>query len=615
MYSNWPFAFWRELFQNSTDANAAHIYVTVEQRDDLTVVTFNDDGIGMSLETLTEVYFNLGASTKDNETTVGGFGRARILTNFSMLWYTIETRDLKVLGDGAEYEVVEPAQYIDGCHMTIGVDATVENLMRELERYLSYSQLVCQVFVNGEMWTNWGFKRRLVRHLEVDDEQFAAVHVSEEGFTGRVIVRVNGTTMFTDRTRAKAQVVIEIIPAVSRKVLTGNRDGFQVRYGDAVRAFLNEVAVNTRSSLKARRRERWETIPGDGALYTMNENALDRVDATDPARHQPDLYVLIDTDDKTIIRALPQYRKHGDSLMRSWTVICDAVISKMLAAAHLADLRWAVGWYLGDPDVRAKYTTVGDVAVFLLNPFRLDGSRIRADRDLQDLVASAKHEVAHVISSEHDEHFANVLSQIDSAVVFKEVSLQQRIGKRVARIHAAGDGVIPSMSIRQIRVLMFICDAGPCTRTTCMDTLWQLADDESMYGKRRQGQTHWAHPTVDNLKERGMVTDVGGSGKSVLYGVTALGRRVYNHVCSTSNDEHYTLYQRARDWWREIEKGNRVPPPPNTFRKGPMDLDRVEQAYLALLNDPDLPAQIRNLRDQLFKQPSKIISSHVCARA
>ncbi len=106
-YSDWYLAFWRELFQNSNDAGAKNINISLHEKpgrssfgeirkEPQTVVrvVFADDGCGMTYDTLDKVYFQIGESTKDGDgSSVGGFGRARLMTCFSQDRYSILTKD------------------------------------------------------------------------------------------------------------------------------------------------------------------------------------------------------------------------------------------------------------------------------------------------------------------------------------------------------------------------------------------------------------------------------------------------------------------------------------------------------------------------------------------
>lgn len=114
-YDAWVEAFPREFFQNSVDAGAKTIRVRIDEakgkgsfgrdphRSSVTRFVFEDDGHGMSHQVLENVFFTLGASTKrDENSSVGGFGRARIMQAFSQDRYSIRTRDRYVEGDGPE---------------------------------------------------------------------------------------------------------------------------------------------------------------------------------------------------------------------------------------------------------------------------------------------------------------------------------------------------------------------------------------------------------------------------------------------------------------------------------------------------------------------------------
>lgn len=217
-YGNWTIAFFRELFQNSVDAGARKIAIEMNEVDargsfgdlpanpgKVTNVVFADDGKGMTAEIIDNVYFKMGKSTKDDPDsgTIGGFGRARIMTCFSQNRYSILTKDRFVMGDGVHFEhgsvgrqLVELEKYAaslessqepgaveslralnadmdmlrqawtkrggyPGCRVEVDLDAspsetwrarpgTLENMRDALRTYLSESQLPCEVTVNGQ---------------------------------------------------------------------------------------------------------------------------------------------------------------------------------------------------------------------------------------------------------------------------------------------------------------------------------------------------------------------------------------------------------------------------------------------------------------------------------
>lgn len=260
-YSDWTLSFWREFFQNSVDAGAKRIDITVEtaeprgsfddhapEMDAVTRIVFSDDGCGMSESVLNNVYFSIGATTKEGGDNIGGYGRARLMTCFANLRYSILTTDRFVMGDGADwvnfdlqqalseietadaklraateaknrnlalYGLFEDRKLIQaaisdsgqrGCRIEVDLDPesgryrskpTKEFMLSRLREYLSESQLSPKVWINGqtpeEFFETDGKKlqaRRgaVRRHLEISTdngtEEFANVHLNESGQAG-----------------------------------------------------------------------------------------------------------------------------------------------------------------------------------------------------------------------------------------------------------------------------------------------------------------------------------------------------------------------------------------------------------------------------------------------
>ncbi len=274
-YARWMRAFWRENVQNSVDARARRIDISLETvgdvDDKLVRVVFADDGVGMTRDVLENVYFALGRSTKDGSdaSNVGGFGRARILTCFGMQSYAIRTLDNVVEGRGGDYTIETVAERHPGCRLDIVVNRVfLPELRDELEDYLRLCQPSgCQIVVQGEPWKAWCNKGGHVRDLVQDDQTFARVYVNKSGaHTGQVIVRIHGSAMFTKETKAAAQVVVELEPSLSRKVLTSNRDGMMWRYERVLDTFLEELAVNTTSAIKPRFASKDDRFEGLGFM-------------------------------------------------------------------------------------------------------------------------------------------------------------------------------------------------------------------------------------------------------------------------------------------------------------------------------------------------------------
>jgi hypothetical protein len=274
-YGDWASRIWGEFCQNSSDAAATSIFISVQELPDRTRVTVADDGLGMTREILERVYFSLGQTTKKGLGTTGGFGRARIVTTFSMMRYAIRTNGLSVEGSGGNYEISEDPEIGSGCEVEIDIDKEDESyssLMAKLHGYLRKSNLPCRVYVNGNLWSEWAYKGEEARRLRKDDEEFATVHVSKNAtISHRVLVRVNGALMYDFYTRAKALVIVEIDRKKSLDVLTSNRDHMRSGYSDAMESFVEELAVDTESAVRPKRIESKTTVPGRGMIVSQRK--------------------------------------------------------------------------------------------------------------------------------------------------------------------------------------------------------------------------------------------------------------------------------------------------------------------------------------------------------
>jgi hypothetical protein len=364
-YDDWMTAFWRELFQNSVDAGAKNIRISISKAPgkgsfgraaaakEAIRVVFDDDGHGMTKDVLDKVYFAPGETTKKDGASTGGYGRARLMTCFSQLRYGIRTLDRVVEGDGPLYtnlsveeEIVQQAQYriaaeLDkktagesgdnaawdaasdrvaqaisaeaalrqeagehrGCRLEIDLDPaekpgswsnpTVNRMQDALERYLSQSQIPCKVFIDGALTKTVATAKRgparrtlsatldagqLPASWEGRDDiavtkhpdgsasvEFATVHLSESetaSYKRQMIVRVRGASMYVVSTGAPQQVILELNPAISRDLMTSNRDGLRNPWKQAVEDYLGFLATDANKALEAKKAEEFKIIKG-----------------------------------------------------------------------------------------------------------------------------------------------------------------------------------------------------------------------------------------------------------------------------------------------------------------------------------------------------------------
>ena len=459
-YNSWQINFFRELFQNSIDARASRIDISVSQEGDRALVSFVDNGPGFSKEVRDNVYFCLGETTKNDNSTVGGFGKARILTCFSHHKYSIDSQDWRCEGSGSSYEVFDRDSYFKGCKVEVEVDASgrwgSEDMPDALHEYLRTSQANCSVYVNGYPWTQWCHKRRLVRELS-----FGGVYLNKSGeHKNKLIVRVSGIPMFTKFISPDVQVVVEIDPTRSREVLLSNRDSLHDKYQRELDAFIQTLAVDVKSALrdnftrvifydgkpKVTRRKK-----SKNSLATLKEildAALDGQDtsrfassakpvSSQPVRemdveHQqiyaadeliPSSIIICETDNPAVRRVVSKYDPanwdnsggNRKKLLRQWAIVCDIVLEEWLDICGNDDVSWRPGFCFSDEAAAMKFQDESGTGCLLVNPVDKYGKlayRLRNREDWVKLIEHACHEVTHFSYNMHNESFVSLFGEL-----------------------------------------------------------------------------------------------------------------------------------------------------------------------------------------------------------
>jgi Histidine kinase-, DNA gyrase B-, and HSP90-like ATPase len=331
--SEWQFAVWRELIQNSVDAGAKRIDISIGEAagkgvfgrpaslEKIVRINFSDDGSGMDARILREVFLKPGETTKgQNEDGIGGFGTARVLLCWSQNRYEIRTGNQFVEGEGSEFTCQPISEAIEskrqaiamaearedtpeaerqrtdmailqtepmqkrGCLFSIDIDPnegeylyqrpSVASLTSKLDEYLSYSQLPCKVFINGiesNLNTKKGSSRRILfADLDNNSTTFAKVHTSQSErarHKGLVIVRVNGAAMYAQSAAPGTQVIVEIVPSLSRLVLTQGRDEMRSPFRAELEGFLKELLLDSDEAMKnTDKRKRYDIKGGKGVV-------------------------------------------------------------------------------------------------------------------------------------------------------------------------------------------------------------------------------------------------------------------------------------------------------------------------------------------------------------
>jgi hypothetical protein len=466
IYRDWQSAWWRENIQNSVDAGSSRIDISIIPTDDeSSMCIVSDNGCGMSRETLEDTYFVLGETTKGSANDIGGFGKARILTCFAQNGYNLTTGNLYVWGCGATYEIEEVTTLNkhshSGVHLAVDVISNADVMRRKLVDYLTMCQLPCDVYIDGDKWQNWTGRNRFARDLS-----FGKLYTNKSA-DPRLLVRVNGTLMYSRYTSAPAQVVLEIQQDISRNVLQATRDGMNSEFQEELDAFLVELAIDKRSALRPKknkstaykgtgtfrsRRKSKNTDIDDIAKWSTSGQGLGFTDGvpplpTDNYRYGGlnlfDVIIEDDTDNPAVRKVIEQYDPNNwdldkDSvrsningeyrrgirrlkLLLVWKAACDKVI-EILQDTHYdapSDISWCVGWLFSDTGIGANKID-GGISYLLLNPCDKDG-RMRfslSDKaDLCKIISTAVHEVTHILHEYHDESFANLQSQLVDVVL------------------------------------------------------------------------------------------------------------------------------------------------------------------------------------------------------
>lgn len=477
---NWQTDFWRELLQNSIDAGSFNISISVIQDGNTTICRIDDDGIGMNNDVLENVYFKLGETTKTGDS-IGGFGRARIMTCFGNASYSIQTQNNKVFGSGANYTITTTEEYYNGCSIIVHMnDATAEQMLHTLRSYLLYCSLRISIKINGTQYNEVFTPGRKIKEFS-----FADVRVNNvlPVVPNLVIFRVNGLVMFTRRISQKKQVVVDIHPSKSREVLSADRNRFAGSYQAEIDNWINTINIENRSSLKYKPTTVQSVISGTGILKSVRKRLSDEESVTlndsvshnlvevsasisasaeiNPSRMDeieiksrmgyndsipamgnklapwlPDILILDETGnpamDKHISRFHPDnwvrevkvvrgqsspYNKGREALrlLMAFRIAASNAVDILMDHYNLSQFKWTVGWYFGEN--QAYCVSNNDVHIYCLNPLDENNrSKYRlTDRScLLQILALAKHEVAHSLENGHNESWGSIYTYIDS---------------------------------------------------------------------------------------------------------------------------------------------------------------------------------------------------------
>lgn len=451
-YADWRRAIIRECLQNSSDSNNCTKIEFYVSNDTISVF---DNGDGMSRETLENVFLILGETTKNDGDFCGGFGIARNVVCFAQKSYTITSQDYICKGVGASYEI-EDAPYNRGCSFEIETGETNTNWSEIIKEVLSLCSLKQEVFLNGERISSAYHKGRFNRSFT-----FADVFVNKSQKNNMIYVRSKGVWMFSVYTAAPVSVFVEIHPDHSKKVFNSNRDSLKYEFGKELDSFKDEIASETKSAFRDKKRA--FIMKMNNFSFSVKRKILKEISitTTGETNGNTDSYRFAGMGDYRLtaspqnlpfwasdptIKASIIVNEYNDAevaavvskfdpvhftgnenrykLLKTWHLILQFIIDIFAEKTNL-EFNWGIGFLFTD-DRAAECRIMDDVYYLLLNPITF-GLKIKYSinkkPDLAELVSLAQHEVAHIASMRHDEVFANVLTDLNTAIMhrFQEI--------------------------------------------------------------------------------------------------------------------------------------------------------------------------------------------------
>lgn len=299
IYSDWHVSFWRELFSNSQDAGATQIKVRTAFADlrgnPVLRVIVHDNGSGMSMDTLTKVYMQLGESTKGDQINgVGGFGRARILTTFSHPRYSIATGNIVLDGEGVTYQTRESKKPVEGCAVIVDIELQhAARLQAGLFEFLEASEVPASLdlaralpdgtpmqCIDGAIEgkpVRWRSRFKPGNHIsDFEDEAgiWAKISLSQRpgALAHKLLVRVNGLCMHTEYLSEPVQVTVDLVASRSRQAMTASRDSLHWEFRTSLMRFVQRIATDVVSASRPRKELSKISVPGrNGPLIVARQ--------------------------------------------------------------------------------------------------------------------------------------------------------------------------------------------------------------------------------------------------------------------------------------------------------------------------------------------------------
>lgn len=245
-YGNVPYAWIREVLQNSLDAKSKNIYIT---NDDSGHISVLDDGCGMDYDVLVNAFLTLGG-TKKHEGDVGGFGKAKEIELFAWDFWEIRTSTgNEAWHVSSEHINKKPIDSIEpdftGTYISIKTDNEYDwyTWDRKIKQYIRTCTTKCNIYYNGEK-----IKTMDMRGKKINTD-WCDVTYNKSRDTGDVYIRNGGITMFETYAGITGTVIIDLTRP-STEILTSSRESFRGDYSYKFDRLLNKITVDTKTTFK-----------------------------------------------------------------------------------------------------------------------------------------------------------------------------------------------------------------------------------------------------------------------------------------------------------------------------------------------------------------------------
>lgn len=476
-YSDWRFALVREFVQNAVDGGASKISIEILHDGSKTItMQVNNNGLPMDRDTLENKLLALGGSTKNSESSTGGFGAAKLLLYFCHSSYRIRTGNLIVDGSGGQYEITESERFVDGVENIIeleSADYLHENLIEAVQHMIAYSQLDCEIAFShnceSDKIITETFKPALHKGFARREFKWGTVYTNNT-FINKLIVRMNGICMFANYVGFNKCVIIELV-GKSTELLTSSRDRLLDKYHQELMAFIGEITTDKDSALKKSAKTYMHYTGSKHVVTTQKPVVTGQVvqtasETTEPSlaevvsalailSKEPDRGVMVDESKANVSPknqlsnefvlknetdlSLPEYlmphsekfSKYARTLARYW-----ANLMVELHKIFEVDGTFATGFIISDDNEAQHEVTDEYGRVYYINPCDIVKQKDSSSRSLKTrfrltekdrLISIAVHEFVHGGKNlaYHDETYANVLTDAFAVVMSQRTKLMK----------------------------------------------------------------------------------------------------------------------------------------------------------------------------------------------